>query len=376
MIKQLQRIFSTVFVLLMAFSAGAAAHEIRPAIATATFDADGRYEIKFVANMEVLIAGIGPGFSDTNDAPEAETYTRLRALSAPELTAEIEKFAPRWLEGLALSFDGIRVKPRLDRLEVPPVGDIELPRLTTLYLTGQAPSGTPEFRWQYDPKYGSSVLRVRRATDGEMVAFWLKDGKQSEAIPVTGAAPRSFIATFAQYLTLGFTHIVPLGADHILFVLGLYLLSTRMKPLLVQVTSFTIAHSITLGLGLFGVITISPSIVEPLIAASIVFVAVENLLTDKLTPWRPYVVFGFGLIHGLGFAGVLHEIGLARADFVNGLIAFNLGVEGGQLTVILIAFGVVGLWFGRRNWYRARIVQPASIAIGLVGAFWFVDRVF
>ena len=104
-------------------------------------------------------------------------------------------------------------------------------------------------------------------------------------------------------------------------------------------------------------------------------VAVENLMTDKLTIWRPYVVFGFGLIHGLGFAGVLREIGLARADFVTGLIAFNVGVELGQLAVITVAFLVTGLWFRSHPWYRNVIVKPASIAIGATGAFWMVQRI-
>lgn len=373
MIRLLLRVLLTLPCLVVAWPAPA--HEIRPAIATAAFGEDGRYEIKFVVNMEVLIAGIGPEFSNTNDAPQAEAYTRLRAMPPAELEAQIREFAPRWLAGITLSFDGVRVEPRLNRIKVPPIGDLELPRLTELYLTGRTPDGNPAFKWRYDPRYGSSVLRVRRAADDEMVAFWLKDGDESKAIPVTGAPARGTFDTFWQYLLLGFTHIVPLGLDHILFVVGLYLLSTRMKPLLVQVTSFTIAHSITLGMGLFGIIQISPTIVEPLIAASIVFVAIENLVTDRLTPWRPYVVFGFGLIHGLGFAGVLHEIGLARAEFINGLIAFNLGVEFGQLAVISAAFVAVGVWFGSRNWYRIRIAQPASIAIGLTGAFWFVERI-
>ena len=145
---------------------------------------------------------------------------------------------------------------------------------------------------------------------------------------------------------------MPLGLDHILFVLGLYLLSVRLRPILIQVTSFTVAHSVTLGLGLYGVVSVPPSVVEPLIAVSIVFIAVENFLTDRLTPWRPYLVFGFGLIHGLGFAGVLHEVGLVRDDFINGLIAFNVGVELGQLAVIALAFLVTGLWFRKKPWYR------------------------
>ena len=209
-----------------------------------------------------------------------------------------------------------------------------------------------------------------------MTTAWLKDGKPSDAIPLASMIPKTIFETFVDYTMLGYTHILPLGIDHILFVLGLYLLSARLRPLLVQVTAFTVAHTVTLALGLYGVVTISPAIVVPLIAVSIVYVAVENILTPKLTVWRPFVVFGFGLLHGLGFAGVLQEIGLPRDDFLAGLISFNVGVELGQLSVIAIAWLATGLWFSARPWYRSRIVYPGSAAIALVGLYWTVERVF
>ena len=352
----------------------AVAHEIRPAIVTVAFAAAG-YDITVVANMEALIAGVSPVHADTSESPSAATYDRLRALPADALKTRIEAFAPTWLDGIAVMFDAARVRPRIARIDVSDPGDLGLARLTTLRLTGELPAGAQTFRWQYAAAFGSSVLRVKRAGDDEMVTSWLKDGAASAAVPLAGAAAKTTIETVVDYVTLGFTHILPKGLDHILFVLGLYLLSTDLRPLLVQVTAFTIAHSITLALGLYGVVTVPSSIVEPLIAASIVYVAVENLVTARLHPWRPVVVFGFGLLHGLGFAGVLHEIGLPRADYVTGLIAFNVGVELGQLSVIGLAFVATGLWFRARPWYRARIVWPASAAIALVGAFWTVQRV-
>jgi hypothetical protein len=172
---------------------------------------------------------------------------------------------------------------------------------------------------------------------------------------------------------MGFTHILPEGTDHILFVLGLFLLSTKGKDLLKQVTAFTIAHSLTLGLSLYGVVHLPSSIVEPIIAGSIVFVAVENMVTKEVKPWRIFVVFGFGLIHGLGFATALHEVGLARGDYLTGLVGFNLGVEGGQLTVVAAAYVLVG-WFRKDDRYRAYVAIPASIGIALVAAFWTIQR--
>ena len=176
-----------------------------------------------------------------------------------------------------------------------------------------------------------------------------------------------------QYLRLGVVHIVPDGLDHILFVLGLFLLSTKARPLVWQVTAFTLAHALTLSLSTFGVVELSPRVVEPLIALSIAYVAIENVLTDRLTPWRPVVVFAFGLLHGLGFASVLRQLGLPQTDRLVGLVTFNLGIELGQLAVIAAAFLAIG-WFRRRWWYRTRLVVPASLCIAAVGMTWAVQR--
>ena len=178
-----------------------------------------------------------------------------------------------------------------------------------------------------------------------------------------------------RYVKMGFTHIVPQGLDHILFVLGLFLLSTRTKDLLTQITAFTVAHSLTLGLALYGIVRLPSSIVEPVIAASIAFVAIENLCTKDLKPWRPLVVFAFGLVHGMGFAGALKDLGLQRHDFLTALIGFNGGVELGQLSVVALAFLVVG-WMRPRASYRRIVVIPASFAIAVVAVFWTVQRIW
>ena len=181
---------------------------------------------------------------------------------------------------------------------------------------------------------------------------------------------------FGTYLQLGFTHIIPLGLDHILFILSLYILEPRLKPVLVQATAFTVAHSITLGLAMYGLISPPSHIIEPIIALSILFVALENIITDRLNPWRVAVVFGFGLVHGMGFASVLTGLGLPAKDYFGSLISFNVGVELGQVTVILLAWALVGRWAANKSWYRQRVVIPASVVIGLVAAYWTVERVF
>lgn len=188
-------------------------------------------------------------------------------------------------------------------------------------------------------------------------------------------AAMSWQERFYIFIKAGIKHIIPKGLDHILFVLGLFFSSLVFISLLKQVTAFTLAHTITLALAAFGFVEIPRAIVEPLIALSIVWIAIENCVFKKTNKWRPVIVFIFGLLHGLGFASVLGEYGLPQDNFVPSLLAFNIGVELGQLFVLLIAAALV--WFIRKkSWYRQRIQIPASIAIALVGLFWFIERVF
>lgn len=354
----------------------AVAHEIRPAVVTVTFEQD-HYRIEISTNLEAVLAGVSPRHKDTSDSPQAREYDSLRQLPPTAFRQRVEAFREKFFEGIQVEFDGARVVPVLDTVNTPDVGDLRVARLSTVKLSGAIPPGAKVFRWRYAAEFGDNVVRLRAGIDGKMEAVWLKEGEKSEPYVLgEGLRPRTRAEIAWQYTQLGFTHILPYGLDHILFVLGLFLLSVQWKPLLIQVTSFTVAHSITLGLSIYGVFSLPPTVVEPLIAASIVYVAVENIVTSRLHAWRPFVVFGFGLLHGMGFAGVLHEVGLPRAEFVTGLVTFNFGVELGQLAVITLAFGLVGFWGRNKTWYRARVVIPASALIALVGAYWTVERVF
>lgn len=187
-------------------------------------------------------------------------------------------------------------------------------------------------------------------------------------------APVNDVVMF--YLKLGYKHILPDGFDHILFVVGLCLLSTRIKTILWQATAFTVAHSITLALSMKNIIVAPSSIVEPIIALSILFVAIENIVISELKPWRIVIVFLFGLIHGMGFASALNEIGLPRDAFITSILSFNLGVELGQITIIVVVFATIIRIFGDKPWYRQRVVYPISILIACIAAFWTVQRIF
>lgn len=176
------------------------------------------------------------------------------------------------------------------------------------------------------------------------------------------------------YIKLGITHIIPHGLDHILFIIGLCLLNTKISSVLWQATAFTVAHSITLALSMKNIVVLPAEVVEPIIALSIAFVAVENILLTELKPWRIAVVFLFGLIHGLGFASVLNEIGLPPNKFFLSIASFNLGVEIGQVAVIGVYLLLVLLPFGKRPYYRKAVVYPVSLSIALVAGWWTVER--
>jgi hypothetical protein len=178
------------------------------------------------------------------------------------------------------------------------------------------------------------------------------------------------------YLELGYTHILPLGFDHILFILSLYLLSPKLKPVLYQATAFTVAHSVTLALSMYHVIKPPANIVEPVIALSIMYVALENIFSPRLKKSRIGVVFLFGLVHGMGFASALGNLGLPQKSYLTSILMFNLGVELGQITVILSAYLLFGKWFGNKLWYRKGIVIPLSVIIATIACFWTIQRLF
>lgn len=205
------------------------------------------------------------------------------------------------------------------------------------------------------------LLHVTAAASAHTVAYDLEGMSKGDVI--------------LEYLTLGFKHIIPLGFDHILFVLGIFLLKPKLKTVLAQVTCFTLAHSITLALTMNGIINPPGEIVEPFIALSIVFIGVENILFTELKWWRLIIVFLFGLVHGCGFAGVLHEIGLPPNDFLSALISFNVGVELGQTAVILLAIVIFQTRFADKPWYRNRVTIPVSLCISFIALYWTIERV-
>ena len=267
-------------------------------------------------------------------------------------------------------------------------------------------------RWKTKIPAGITGWKIRSKPGHKVSVVFLNsvDGKENERVAVLFpgessftfdlthlSAPRPIASaaapaeshggweTFKDFLNHGYEHVLPVsamrtdwtkiaeGLDHILFVLGLFLLSRSWKPVVTQVTAFTLAHSITLGLAAAGLINVPSKVVEPIIALSIAAIAIENVLRPRYTHWRLAVVFLFGAFHGLGFASGLVERPIPKDSFLLALTGFNLGVEGAQLSIIALAFALT-FWIKDDLKYRRWIVIPASCAIAVTGLIWAYQR--
>lgn len=428
-------VMSSAALMWFTFVSVATAHEVLPAIADVTQDGDVvTFDVRL--NIETLVAGIDAGeITDTDAAPEAAEYDALRALDPAALDAAFRDYWPQMADGIRVMVDGTAMPVRLTDVNAGPLGDIALPRQSEVTFVADLPAGATDMSFGWDRSFGDIAMR-QMGVELPYDAL-LQGGATSDVFSLSGGSQSGPFETFFDFIPVGFDHIVPKGLDHILFVLGLFFLSTRMRPLIWQVSAFTLAHTITLALAALGYVNIPGSIVEPLIAASIIYVAIENLFTDGLSPWRPFLIFGFGLLHGLGFAAVLAEFGLPEANFIPALIGFNIGVEVGQLAVIAVAFvcvmkaqqfsengtankmvaaaylgamvvamalivplhaavpdlvgdlvpllAIIGILLGlsaasvvagRFDSYREIVAMPGSILIALVATYWFIERVF
>src|SRR5262249_44758873 len=226
------------------------------------------------------------------------------------------------------------------------------------------------------PRGHRQFLTVRD-DQGTVLGEQMLDAMHNElTLQISGAAPALCAVqpdrlpnTFRQFVVLGITHIAT-GYDHLLFLFGLLLVGGSLRSVLQIITSFTCAHSITLALASLNVITISPRIIEPLIAASIVYVGVDNVLRPELKG-RCLLTFGFGLIHGCGFASALRELGLGAngTSVVLPLVSFNLGVELGQLTIAALVLPLI--WKCRRSAVFVQRLSPVgSCLIAVTGGYW------
>ncbi len=351
------------------------AHELQPAIVDLKVASDGTVNLTITANIEAAIVRIGPEHDNTETSPRAADYNALRDLPPVDLETRFIAFARTELEDGLLSLNGTPLSLSAPAMNVPAVGDTRTARQSTFTYETRLNAAGGTLIWRLPEVFGDNVLRIyAEGQDNPLYAAFLQAGESADVDLDANLFPAGESSTLATYIKVGFLHILPKGLDHVLFIVGLFLLNPAWRPLLAQVSIFTVAHSVTLALGILGFVHVPSQIVEPLIAASIAFIAVENLFTEKLRRWRTGIVFVFGLLHGLGFASALREYATTDGHFFSSLLGLNIGVELGQITVVLICYGLVGFWLGHRRWYHALIVVPASLVIFCISSYWLLER--
>tara|TARA_B110000037_G_scaffold2904_1_gene3308 strand:+ start:49 stop:1218 length:1170 start_codon:yes stop_codon:yes gene_type:complete len=371
-------IFFKIFIFIFIFIKSSYAHELRPAIANLNiYEKDNiiNANLSIQLNLEDIIAGIETNHSNTKESNKSEEYQDLREMNPAILLSEFNSKIKNINNRINLISRNSNLKLTLINMVIPQVGNTDIIRDTIINFNIKNIK-EEEFQFSWDKNLGSIILRVNSIQNEPLYTELIKDGKKSKWFGINDKTEVELSQNIKEYTLLGFKHIIPKGLDHILFVLALFLLSPKMKPLVLQVSIFTLAHTITLFLGALKIITIPTIIVEPIIALSICFIAIENLFIENVKRTRPYIIFIFGLLHGLGFAGVLNEIGVSTNLLISSLVSFNVGVELGQICVIILSYILIALLFQKKIWYRNRVTKPISIIIASIGFYWFFERLF
>lgn len=348
----------------------AQAHLLNMSNVTVALRQDGRIEMKLL--LDLLVA-----------AGSRERYYELSTINAPLQDADIQALLANMTSQIALEADGVRQQftvtsvqfaqqPREDYLSALawPRADIALLVQPSAALTAAAQL---RIRFLGGFRFEEPIATTFVVNDtNRSMTRWLVTGQQSPQFVTTGwqgADPQnvaveqtSLLSTFADYVGLGYLHIIPLGYDHLLFVLGLCIGCSTFRRLLVLITLFTLSHTLSLGAVSLGLVPSSPRIVEPLILLTILWVAIENLRPQRRFAVSVAMVLVFGLIHGMGFAGALKTIGLPTDAFFSALFGFNVGVELAQVSFIAVVLLLLGL-LQRQRWYARLVVRNGSLAI-------------
>lgn len=354
------------------------AHNLAYALVDVGFPAADQVRIEIRTHVPALIMGAPP--TALGDA----ALPAFMALTDAQLRERENAAAANFLSETSLRADGRLIDAVTMRF--PPPAELRADAMVSrssprpsqpVVLTAMLAKGTRQVDVALPTDLGPAVL-VARYPDGQVVTEALSDGSRSRAIRPSGPDPvGDAVSAFAAFVMSGFRHILPAGYDHVLFIAALAVAAPRLGALVRLATAFTLAHSITLALGALRVVEVPSALVEPAISMSIAAVGVLTLMSPQsaMRRERLAVIFAFGLLHGLGFAGALRETGLPRGLEAVALGGFNIGIELGQLAVIAAVLAGVG-WWRDRPFYRSRIALPVSAAVALVGMIWTVHRIF
>ena len=358
----------------------ASAHELRPAIIDVGVldSASDQLTIDLTFSGEAFLADIDLStLSDTDDSANAAAYDALRALPPQVLAARIDSSFATLAETFTIMAAGRPLAVELVTIEVADEVDPELARDTRLRLRSPLPETGEAISIQWQPAMGALLVRQIGAGSNPEYSDYLPSGGTSQAFTLDRASDVALTSVITKYIHSGIIHIVPAGLDHILFVIGLLAYGLSGRGLIFQISLFTVAHTITLASASLGLISVPGSIVEPLIALSIAWIGIENIIkkSGRVAVSRSAVVFAFGLLHGLGFASVLADFGLPQSTFIVALVSFNLGVEIGQLIIVIPIFFLLRTLKLREPQFRRGFQIPVSAVISAIGIFWFFERV-
>lgn len=358
------------------------AHEIRPALLEFNLSSSQPDTLDLTLDMtaEIFLSGMDARqLSDTDESDKSAEYDSYRERDAAWLATEMQAQWPRLAEQIFIENGGAKLSLLLEKIEVEQEIDTAQIRQTKIRFKAAAIDILQPVTFSWAPSLGSLI--VRQATGDSpsardtLYAVYLSPGERSDGVNLTGATQISFADIIYRYLHSGFVHIIPLGLDHILFVLGLFLFSLSGRVLFYQISLFTLAHTLTLALSSLGIVRISAQIVEPLIALSIAYVAIETIWAKgRFHLQRALLIIGFGLLHGMGFASVLADFGLPDAQFIPALISFNIGVEIGQLAIIAPLYILMRWLRPPARFYRMIVQIPASVVIASIGLYWTAER--
>ncbi len=352
------------------------AHEVKPAVLEFK-KIENQINLVLTFNAEAFLANIDASIHrDTKNSSNSKLYDDLRLLSKEILKERVLQSQDQITNSIFIKASEKKLDLKVVEIDVLEEKDIEKVRFTKIYFKTDNKIVEAPITLSTKKIFGPLIFKNFSNVDIDTQkpkSQWIKPGNQINQIEII-REKTNFPNLLISGIWNGILHIIPYGFDHILFVLGLFFLSYKLKPLFIQVTTFTIAHSITLILGGLGYVTISPVIVEAIIAGSIIWIGVENLFRKSINFSRIGVIFCFGLLHGLGFASMFKLIGLEGTDYFLNLISFNVGIEIGQI-ITLLPLIILIPFFNRFSWYRILIAIPASIIIALFGADMFIDRV-
>ena len=371
-------IFFYFFSFLTLFSIGAISHEIRPSIADYKIEENILYfDIRL--NAELILSGIdASNITDTNSSPLSATYDDLRSLTRENLKILLIESWDDIQSKINLNINEVSTKFELVDINIEANRDFEISRDSILYLKYELDEDDEFLTFKWSEKYGPIIIREinELKKEDDLYTEYLQAGLQTDKIFIRSENTQSIFKSIINYFILGIQHIIPKGLDHILFIVGLFFFSVTLRPLLIQVTMFTIAHSITLIFVSVSYINVNPLIVEPIIALSIAYVGIENIFKQYVKEYLRYIIiFFFGLLHGLGFALVLSDIGYQSSKLILNLISFNLGIEAAQIFIILSLYVLLGIKFSNKKYYRYIFQVPVSFFIALIGIYWFFERI-